>query len=157
MLESYRRKSGECTGRIFATFLIAVLLLSLIGCSSNIQNYSNAKAGANETSAIVSLRSIGQAELLYFNTHQGRYGTLQDLSADHLIPSELAAGEKSGYRFTVRLIERSGSGQPTYEANAVPVTYGTTGKRSFYLNEEAVIRQADKNGSEATAKDPVLN
>jgi type IV pilus assembly protein PilA len=156
MLESYRRKSGESTGRIFVTVLIAVLLLSLIGCSS-VQNYSNAKIGANETSAILSLRSIGQAELLYFNTHQRGFGTLKELSEDHLIPAELAAGERNGYRFTVRIIERSESGQPAYEANAIPVNYGSTGKRSFYLNEEAVIRQADKNGSEATAKDPALD
>jgi hypothetical protein len=157
MLESYPRNAGESTGRVFATVLITVLLLSLTGCSTSIQNYSNAKIGANETSAIVSLRSIGQAELLYFNTHQGVFGTLKELSADQLIPSELAAGERNGYRFTVRIIERSESGQPAYEANAIPVNYGSTGKRSFYLNEEAVIRQADKNGSEATAKDPALN
>jgi hypothetical protein len=156
MLESYRRNAGESTGRIFATVLIAVLFLSLIGCSS-IQNYSTAKIGANETSAILSLRSIGQAELLYFNTHQRGFGTLKELSADQLIPSELAAGERNGYRFTVRIFERSESGQPAYEANAIPVNYGSTGKRSFYLNEDAVIRQADKNGSEATAKDPALD
>jgi len=148
---------SELSRPILATVAIAVLCLSLMGCSTTVENYSTAKIGANETGAIQSLRTIGQAELMYFNIQGKGYANLEQLSAGQLIQSELAAGERNGYRFLVRVVERSESGQPGYEANAIPVNYGTTGKRSFYLNEEGVIRQADKNGSEATAKDPVLD
>src|SRR5262245_40302563 len=134
MAESCRRKSGECTSRILAAVAIAVLFLSLMGCLTT-QNYSVAKIGANETSAIQSLRTIAQAELMYFNTRRS-FATLQQLSADQLILAELAAGERSGYRFAIRITESSASGGPAYEATAVRVNYGSTGKRSLYLNEE---------------------
>jgi hypothetical protein len=154
MSESKRRHASRCGSQIIAT---AVLLMSLIGCSS-IQNYSSAKISANETAAIQSLRSIGQAQMLYFNT-RGRksFATMKQLSDDQLISPDLAAGEKNGYRFIVRIVERSETRGPAYDGIATPVNYGSSGKRSFYINEDGVIRHADKNGAEATAKDPALN
>lgn len=55
----------------------------------------------------------------------------------------------------LRVVEGS-SARPSYDAVATPVNYGSTGKRSFFLNQEGVIREADKKGAEATASDPVL-
>jgi type IV pilus assembly protein PilA len=56
-------------------------------------------------------------------------------SASDLIPGDLAAGEKSGYKFTLSGTEAG------YVIHATPSTFGTTGNRTFYSDQSGVIRQ----------------
>ena len=63
-------------------------------------------------------------------------GTANASSAD-LIDSALAAGEESGYKFTL-------TGNRTgYAISAVPVAYSNTGSRTFYSDQTRVIREND--------------
>src|SRR5262245_37750839 len=136
-----------------ALWLNLALLLLLPSCSS----FSSAKIAANEASAIQRLRAIKDAELVYFNS-QGRksFASLQQLVAEQMIDPAIANGEAIGYRFDVRIVARSETTPPSYEAVATPVKYGTTGNRSFYVDADSVIRAADKKGAEATKTDPLL-
>jgi len=43
-----------------------------------------------------------------------------------------------------------------YEALAVPIEYGPTGRRSFYMDETGVIRGADHEGGAPKSDDPVV-
>ena len=63
-------------------------------------------------------------------------GTANASSAD-LIDSALAAGEKSGYKFTMT------GNQSGYAISAVPVAYGNTGSRTFYSDQTRAIREND--------------
>jgi hypothetical protein len=103
----------------------------------------------NEMAAITRLRSIGIAETQYQIDSGGRYATLDELIAARLVgdPSE---GKLTNYRFAVKI--KPGG----FEATAVPLKYGVSGKRSFYLDETRMMHGADKKGAEATASDPAI-
>jgi type IV pilus assembly protein PilA len=66
----------------------------------------------------------------------GRYArSLTELgpSAADLIPADLSAGEKQGYKFTL-------TGTPTgYSIQAVPTAFGSTGSRTFYSDQSLII------------------
>ena len=69
-----------------------------------------------------------------------------------LIGNDLAQGEKQGYRYTLT------ASQGGYTINANPVTYGTSGSKSFYSDQSMVIREnsgpepATTNSKEMGAK-----
>jgi len=96
--------------------------------------------------AIRTLVSLNIAQTQYFSTY-GRHATsLAELgpppgggtataSAADLIPTDLALGLRSGYKFTV-----AGSPQG-YVVNAEPQIFNTTGRRSFFTDQSGVIRE----------------
>jgi hypothetical protein len=126
-----------------------------------IPNLLQARMAANEGSAIYSLRTISAAELTYQSQFE-KFGTLEELAAARLIDPKLASGTKNGYRFTVELTsenraeEEFDSGSGGFRVNGVPVTYRSSGLRSFYIDETQVVRGADNVGLPASAGDPPL-
>ncbi|MBL8231041.1 MAG: pilin, type IV, partial [Bryobacterales bacterium] len=56
-------------------------------------------------------------------------------SAADLIPGDLAAGNKSGYLFTVQ------GGPQGYAIGAIPVAFNNTGRRTFFSDQTLVVRQ----------------
>lgn len=101
----------------------------------------------DEAAAVRAIQAIQTMQVEY-NSQYGRFatsltalgpptsGTVNASSAD-LIDSALAAGEKTGYRFTMTG-NRSG-----YAISAVPVAYGNTGSRTFYSDQTRAIREND--------------
>ena len=102
---------------------------------------------ANEMAAISRLRSIANAELGYQLETPGEYATLDQLVKQGLIgdPND---GKLANYRFEIRV--RTGG----FDATAVPLKYGISGKRSFYVDETRIVRGSDRNGAQATGADP---
>jgi len=70
-------------------------------------------------------------------------------SAAGLIGSDLASGEKQGYRYV--LSEKPGG----YVIIATPITYGTSGSRSFYSDETMIIHE-NYGAEPATASSPEM-
>jgi Protein of unknown function (DUF2950) len=68
-----------------------------------------------------------------------------------LIDSKLATGTKNGYTFTVELTT-SEQEYPGFAVVGVPMSYGNTGIRSFYIDETGVIR-AGNNAGKPSSKD----
>jgi type IV pilus assembly protein PilA len=112
-----------------------------------------------ETAAVRAVQTIHQMQVQY-QSQYGRFansltelgppqsGAASPASAD-LIGRDLSEGEKQGYRFTLT------GGQGKYVVNANPVTYGTSGSKSFYSDETMVIRET--HGPEpATATSPEM-
>ena len=108
--------------------------------------FSQYLMNARETAALGAIRTIHTAQTQY-SSQFGRYaksltelgpppagGQVGPASAD-LIQSDLASGEKGGYRFTV---EESPGG---YKITAIPSIYNNTGRRSFYSDQTMVLRQ----------------
>jgi hypothetical protein len=56
----------------------------------------------------------------------------------------------NGYKFELKVLGEQ------YEVTATPVSYSSTGNRSFYLSADGVIRVADRRGLKARAGDPAL-
>jgi hypothetical protein len=81
-----------------------------------------------------------------YKSEFGRYArSVTELgpSAANLIPADLAAGEKRGYKFT--LMPMAGG----YSIQAVPAAFGVTGSRTFYTDQSLIVRQ--NFGSEPAA------
>jgi hypothetical protein len=102
---------------------------------------------ANEAMARVALSVIASSEASYWaDKGHSSYATLEQLVAEGSVQKELL--ENHGYR-----IELTVSGDK-FEASAVPVEYGKTGRLSYFVNESVVVRGADHAGGPATVADP---
>ncbi len=113
---------------------------------------------ANEASAISALRTISSAEAVFQATAgNGDFGDLKELTRELLIYPGLSKGIKNGYFFKVVREKGSSESPSSFAAFAIPLRYGKSGRRSFYIDESAVIRGGDKKGVEASAKDQPLN
>jgi len=76
-------------------------------------------------------------------------------AAAGLVDAELAAGSKSGYAFRYVIVGASAVGAPArYALAATPLIYGTTGRRSFFVDENGLIHGADRQGALAGPSDP---
>lgn len=103
-----------------------------------------------ERMAIGLMYMIASAEERYKESKGAHnYGTLEQLFTENLVPKEMV--ESSGYRFDVVL-----SGDK-FEVSAVPVEYGKTGNKSFFMDQARVLRGGDRGGAAATASDPPIN
>ena len=81
---------------------------------------------------------------------KGSYASLDTLISEKLVNGDSITGENSPYTYDVKAYGDK------LEITAVPVTYGKTGKRSFFMNESGDIRGADHNGNPATVSDPKI-
>ena len=120
--------------------LALMMLASMFGAGES------SSAVANEAFAQARLRTIASGENTFRATNKdGNFGTLDQLVTAGLVSKELL--EPSAYRIEV---QATGS---RFEATAVPVEYGKTGKRSFFIDESTVLRGGDHGGGPATISD----
>ena len=124
---------------------------------------------ANESAAVVSLRTLYSANIAYAKGHpkDGYPGKLRELSsrsdeseqhndAEWVVDPFIAGGVKSAYKFTYS--PRSSMGDEnfdTYEVRADPLEPGKSGKRHFFMNETGVVRVSETGPANAT--DPALH
>ena len=140
--------AGLVTSIISVTLIVPVALVAAIA----LPNALASRRIANEAATIAVLRRIASAEATYQSIH-GNYGDLDALAGEHLIESGITMGPRYGYRFAA--IERRNPAR--FEVTAVPESFGSSGTRSFFLDETGVIRAAAHHGSEATKVDPSLD
>jgi type IV pilus assembly protein PilA len=130
--------------------LLIVIAIILIIITIALPKLNRARMYSQETAAIGAIRTLHTAQV-QFSSQYGRFAvSLAELgppasggptaaSAD-LIGTDLALGEKSGYKFTM-------TGSPSgYVINAVPVAYNATGSRCFYSDQTMAVRE--NNGPE---------
>ncbi len=126
---------------------------------------------AREAAAVASLRKLAEAVEIYRQGFDKLPESLEQLGPappegasperSNLVEEELAAGEKGGYRFRYVIIPAPAGTEASerdkaarFSLAAVPLVYGKSGRRSFYLDSEGTLRGADKRGEVATARDP---
>jgi hypothetical protein len=154
----YGGKSMAVAGLVLNIISTVVLIPVLVILAIALPNLYAARRAANEGSAIKSLRIIHAAEATYQSTAgRGAFGSLEDLRRQNLIPGELASGTRSGYRFKIEMVNDSYNGLPGFMAVAVPTDYGSTGNRSFFVDETGVIRVTEIQGMEASKYDAPLD
>jgi type IV pilus assembly protein PilA len=141
---------------------------ALIVAAIAIPNLLRAKTAANEASAVGSLRLIETAAIRYQGTYSNGYPPNLDAMGGQekaratcdraqLIDPILATGQKSGYVFTYIAFPAMEDAQPpdsrqaivngctirggrAHTINADPIARGTTGQRSFFVDQTGVIR-----------------
>jgi len=104
-------------------------------CSLACVRFASDNRLPSELATIRSIRSISAAELQYFLQNNKYADTLATLSSAGLIPSTLASGDKDRYVFTLAL--KPGG----FAIQAAPKLFGSTGGRTFYSDQDGVIRQ----------------
>jgi len=166
------------TGLVLGYFgVLGLIPFILIIAAIAIPNLIRARIVANETSAQASLRVIDTAALSYSERYSNGFPpSLLAMdgvdagapSCDHaqLIDSVLASGQKSGYVFTYTAVpdletqDRTVSaaaaangctvaGTTGFPINADPITRGTTGMRSYYVDQTNVIREEQNEPASA--------
>jgi len=125
--------------------LLIVIAIILIIITIAVPKYNRTQMYMRETAAVAAIQTIHKMQVQY-QSQYGKYaasltemgppqsGAASPAGAD-LIGNDLALGEKQGYKFT--LTAANGG----YVINANPVTYGTSGNKSFYSDQSMVIRE----------------
>ncbi len=147
--------------------LLIVMSVMLILMTLAVPQLLKLRKQANETSAIQSVRTIGQAELQYNSAYpaNGFSCSLTTLGgapnsgapsaqAAQLIDPALTAGQKAGYTFNVtncsKVTVNNQDMYTSYTITAVPNSIGKTGDRGFCADENNTIRFDPAGGTNCT-------
>ena len=147
--------------------LLIVMSVILILMTLAIPQLSKIRKKANETSAIQSVRAIAQAQTMYssnfpangFACQLGALGGDPNSgnaspTAAHLLPPDLASGQKAGYTFAItnctKVTINNQDQYTSYEITAVPQSVGKTGDRGFCSDENNQIRFDPAGGTACT-------
>jgi prepilin-type N-terminal cleavage/methylation domain-containing protein len=148
--------------------LLIVVAIILIIAAIAIPNLLRARISANESSAVGSVRTINTAEVSY-NTaypyvgfagslvHLGPYSGAPSDQAGGFIDNVLAAGNKSGYTFSLfasSTADNSTVTTPnyTYTISASPTSVNQTGVRYFFSDQSGVIRYNADGAADLNSK-----
>ena len=125
--------------------LLIVIAIILIIITMAVPKYNKTQMFMRETAAIKAIQTIHQMQVQYQSMYGRFAASLTELgppasgadspSAAGLIGNDLSNGEKGGYKFTL-------TGSPGgYVINANPVTYNSSGSRTFYSDQTMAIRE----------------
>jgi type IV pilus assembly protein PilA len=143
--------------------LLIVVAIILIIAAIAIPNLMRSKMAANESSAASMVRTIYTASVTYSSTYGNGFpdnlGDLAPPSATSttgitctnagLVDAVLGAGTKNGYSFTLSGDAKNDAACPgsnNFSAEALPLSVGSTGQRSFCVGNDGVI-DVDTTGS----------
>lgn len=140
-----------------ASVCVGILFLAAI----SIPNCYRSKVAANESSSLAATRTICTAQSTYAERYpqKGFAAGLSELGPPgaNLIDQDLARGSKFGYRFSLIAAPPDETGRVgQYILLARPLTYGQSGKRSFYADASGVIRSTAEDRA-PTVRDPPLD
>jgi len=121
----------------------SLLMLMTAGVSSEAQQ---SPLLMNESIAKSLLRTVVSAEATFQSTKgDGRYGSLEELLSEGLVSKDLV--DKYGYKIEMIVSPNK------FEATAIPLEYGKTGRLSYFVDETGVLRGGDHGGGAATISD----
>lgn len=146
---------------------ILSLGLVLLDLPSLELEWDSAEADKNEAAAIDSLKQLVEAVEAYRHKYARLPDSLSSLGAPArgaasataagLVDSDLASGAKDGYSFRYVIVGASTLGAPAkFELSATPLSYGRTGRRSFFRDSEGALHGADHQGSVGSPSDVKL-
>ena len=139
-----RRRNQRGFSLIELLIVIAIILIIL---SIALPQMSKSRMNAQEMAAVAEIGTINKQQIQYYSQYNQYATSLAQLGppattgaaegpqAAGLIPGSLASGAAGGYTFTI-------TATPTgYALSAVPKAFGSTGRRTFYSDQTAVVRQ----------------
>lgn len=137
-------------GFTLVEIMIVVAIIALLAAIA-IPNLLRARLNANESAAIGAMQTVSTAAQSWRSSNVDYPLNLGELSgaAPPYIDSVLGGGAKQGYSFAL-----TGSTN-TFTATARPQTFGTTGNRSFFVDESGVIRFTAANLAATVSDGPI--
>lgn len=156
MLQLHRRRRVSGFSLIELLIVIAIILIIL---AIAVPKLGNARMNASEMAVIREMQTINTMQTQYMSQFGSFATTLAELGppasgaagpqAADLIPASLSSGDKDGYTFTL-------TGTPSgYSLTAVPKVFNTSGRRTFYSDQNMIIHQ-NWSAEPATANSPEL-
>lgn len=146
--------------------LLIVMSVMLILMTLAVPQLLKLRKQANETSAIQSVRTIGQAELQYnsaypangfscsLTTLGGQPGSAPTAQSAQLIAPDLTTAQKAGYTFALTNCTKVNVNNQdmftSFQITAVPQSVGKTGDRGFCADENGTIRFDPAGGTNCT-------
>jgi len=127
--------------------------------------WDQASIGSNEHNALNDLKTIAAAIEKYRVTYSRLPESLAKLGhavkssaeAAGLLDSDLVEGKSNGYLFRMVIAGANEIGAPAqYQLSATPLTYGRTGKLSFFRDAKCAFHAADHQGGVGHSLDPVI-
>jgi type IV pilus assembly protein PilA len=153
-----RKYSRRAAGFSLIELLIVIAIILII-LAMALPKLNKARMQAFETGAIKAITTIHTAQAQYYSQFGKYAGSLAELgpakgsaanaSAADLISSDLAAGEKGGYKYVMALTPIG------YTINGDPTAFGNSGSRTFYSDQSLTIRQ-NFSAEPATVESPEL-
>ncbi len=140
MLNRRRRSRGFSLIELLIVIAIILIIITIA-----VPKYNKTQMFMRETAAVAAIQTIHKMQVQY-QSQYGKYaaslaelgpptsGAPSPAGAD-LNGNDLANGEKQGYKFTV--IGNAGG----YTINANPLTYGSSGSKSYFSDQSMVIRE----------------
>ena len=150
------RKPAEYGGKGFAIAGIVcssmgLLILPVIAAVA-VPNILAARRAANESSAILAVRTMSKGQQTLRDQRGGHCGDLNELRSIGIIDDELAIGQKNGYQFVISKFPVGGC-----EITATPLSNFEGDRSFFYSTQDHVIRAAIKDGKVADVNDPPID
>lgn len=130
--------------------LLIVVAIILIIAAIAVPSFLRSRIAAAESSAVAALRTVNTAQISYNSAYPtvGYASTLVSLGGTGctppnsasacLIDTVLAAGQRSGYSFTLTNV--TGTPNSSYNVIATPDVWDYSGMRYFCSYEDAVVR-----------------
>lgn len=125
-----------------------VMVLIAIVAAVGIPLYRRSVMSSNEVAATKALRTIRDAEMQY-NTMYRVFGTMTDLGPvgrNFLIDPKLATGNRSGYLYVLTVDDP----KSLWHVIATPEFYGSTGFKTYYIDEAGTVHGSDLGKSDVT-------
>lgn len=132
--------------------LLIVVAIILIIAAIAVPSFLRSRIAAAESSAVAAVRTVNTAQISYNSAYPtvGFAGNLVSLGGTSctppnsagacLIDTVLAAGQRSGYVFTVTNV--TGTPNATYNVIASPILWDYSGMRYFCSYEDGVVRSS---------------
>ncbi len=151
-MSTSRRGILPAAGFTLVELMIVVTVIAIVTAMA-IPAVSRSRMGANEGSAVSSIKAIITANQVYETRFNSYASQLTDLSDLGIIDEVLGAADgppgKSGY-----VIDYTGT-RTQFELNVDPVVDGETGIRHFFADHSGIIRF--REGGQATSTDTPID
>lgn len=158
-MKNLRRIYKDQAGFNLIELMIVIAIIAIL-IGVGIPAWQAMVRSGNETSAAQTIQSIRTCQNSFSGKNRGKFGTFADLVKSGCLDSDKFPTEQpviSGYIFTLKVEEMSGTRPAFFSLNADPQSaegVGATGTRHFYFDSTLGAVKVTEENRPAKADDP---